>query len=1385
MFVRLTRTWLWSTLAMIVGLALPSGCQKDSPTNPADSPGLRIGSVEVESSTVAAGDTTEVRAQVVTGSGTGTPVPGATVTFGELSALSSGAFSKTEDASDAQGWASVSYVPTNATAGQVTLKIKAGSDIEYVTLQVGTGGSAGSALAFSTNTGATSLAADGVATLSITIAATSGVARTPVPNLRIVLAAGDQFVDLNADGIWSGTDQLSPSGDRNTNHLWDAEGTLPETVTTDANGRATFLYRSGSNVGDLWIKATGGGVSSDYKLYQHPLTLQVSLASATRELLADGVSLASIEARVVDWGNSAIAGVVVKFVAGEPFTDVDKDGYYTARVDSYEDKNHNGQWDAIGSISSTATTDQTGTVTVWYTAGLTAGDVTLRATTSNGSAESSLRLINVPPAGSLVFVEDNPIELYADGVSTVDLSISARDVNGLSLAGKKVLLAAGERFRDANYDGVFTAGTDVLLDDQDHNGQWTAMGSVPSSVSTDADGVIQFAYHAGTNSGTVWIHATADQTQGETSIALRPLPQTLSMDVNAASTQLKVFASGGADNTTVSATCRDAVGNAVPAGVPVAFSIAAGPGGGEKLEGASAGVVNAVTNGDGIATAVVISGTKPGAIQVRATSGTTVRNTTVYVGAGPAAKLTAHAAQPQIDYWSSTTIEAAVQDAYGNAVEDGTVIRFSCDEGVVIGEAGTGFSETEGGIATASYQSLGPAANTDYIARITATAENSVATGSVSVQLGQGQSVSISSFDLTSDRSEVNVQGVGGVEEALIRAQGKDASGQAVGAGFTVSFTIASGPNAGERLNSSGWGPVTATTDAEGFAQVRLRSGTESGPVEVRASATGATSRSVFLAIASGETSSLECYADSVGLAENSSCTVHAYLYDNAHHPVPDGTVVYFTVDEGVISGTEAQGSALSLNGQARATYQATLSSDDSDGIAVVSCRTANDISCETEIAIPRGPSAVTRLTLDSELGEIGVAGTGAAEQVTIRARGYDSYNRAVRSGVDVTFTIEDAPDGGEHFLNATTTATVKTDASGQAAVILQSGTKSGTVVVSAAAGSGTSNHTSVAIAAGPPHYLYLGHEACNVKGCSETNVENKIVALVSDIYRNPVRDNTVIYWTVDKGVIEGGDGLGSSNTVRGACNATWRSGDSCGLVTITSSTLGGTLVATNSFWSSDVPASVEYVTPSSSPVSIAADGNSTFPILVDVRDWNDIFVLSTNVEFETLYGKVEDQQDTEDGCSASLARGRYKSATLDRDNSYTVPDDGIGGIDQVTATVGFGGGSDVISVELLTSAAYKDNCELNADSSVPAGGSFVFNCKVADRYGNPLGGHVFAITVSGGTVTNSGTSDMWGVADGLVYQAPVTPGTYNLTVVDVDPSYSGGLVLSQTITVQ
>lgn len=943
------RSWNWLLFVPVL-IAFAGGCSEDDTTGPSSDNDVRISRVEIDQAMLGPGESTELRVWVVRGADPGNPVEGVPVRFSELLSSGSGSFSKDEDLSDAQGRVTSDFTPS-IDQGQVTLKITAGDDIEYVTLQVTAAPSNAVQIAMSTASSATSLPADGSATLQVTVRVTRGDPAVPMANQRVLLTAGDQFLDLDGDGRFNGADQLLPTGDLNGDGLWNAEGSIPSEVTTDASGQASFLYVSGTHEGNVYLKATAAGVSKDLMLYQHPTSVQVRLSADQRELLANGVNSTFVTATVSDWGGSSINGVILRFVAGEVFTDVDLDGYFTAGVDSYEDANENGRWDAIGTIASTATTDGNGTARVSYTAGLREGPVSIHVTSSSGVATTEVQLLRVPPADRVTFRESTPIVLPADGISVAHGELEVFDISSAPIAGKKIRLVAGERFDDRNGDGAFTNGTDVLLDDANGDGVWSPVGSIEAEVYTDEFGTADFEYTAGDEAGAVWIRAAADGISVERAVTLQDLPS-------------------------------------------------------------------------------------------------------------------------------------------------------------------------------------------DGIDRI----------------------------ELTTDQPEIGVQGTGALEQTRIRARGLDRNGNPVGAALPIVFSVARGPAGTGFL--SGTAPVTVNTDAEGRASVTIASGTVSGTVEIRAQAPG-----------------------------------------------------------------------------------------------------------------------------------------------------------------------------------------------------------------------GAANHTTVSVAAGPPAYIGVGAELCNVLGWSRVNVDNQIVAVVRDVYHNPVRNGTTVYFTANTGAVYGNAGLGTGITENGVTSGTWLS-DADNLSTtaiVTGSTAGGTVVNSTAFIVSDDPAQVTILSPSSDTVSLLADGAGELVIWVEVLDQNDMYTLPAELSVEAEFGSVN-MDESGDGCATSVARGVYRSTTLDRDYSVTVPDDGIGASDIFSVSTGYGGGSDFLTVNLLTSGAFRDNSDLELGGSVSIGGSGIFQVTIADRFGNPLGGHTLEASVSDGAVTAMAPTDTWGQSIGT-FTAPGVEGPVTLTVLDTDPNY-GGLVLTTVINV-
>ncbi len=679
------RSWCWVVLGLSAALGMPVSCQKDSPVQPSPEAGSRISVLQVDRIALAPGDSTAVRAAVVAGAEPGTPSPGVAVSFSRLLERPSGTFNKATALSDAQGWASALFIADPADTGQVVLKVTAGASVKYVTLRV-TGGSgdgepAALTLACTTEGGVTGIAADGRSDLELTVRAVRGV--DPEAGLGVRLTAGDRFQDLNGNGFFDGADQVVPDGDRNGDGQWEGEGTLPDSVTTDGLGAAQFDYRAGTTVGPVYIRMTGGGASRELIVTQHALDLQLTVTPEIRELLADGISEAPVTIRILDWSGAGVGGVLVKCVAGEPFSDTGLDGFYTPGTDAWQDDNGNGRWDALGTISSVATTSATGAATVTYRAGLEPGPVTVRVTTTGGSAQAAISLVPLPPAGGLALALD-AATLPADGASTVQGTVSVTDGGGLPQAGKRVLLSAGS-------------------------------GSIAPSVVTGADGSAGFTYTAGSDPGTVQIEASVDGITRRAAIELVRPVEVCRVVIQTALSEIAVSGTGGNEQTAVRAQCFDCSQNPVGAGLPVRFRITGGPGGGERFTECLCDDIVRTTDAGGVAAVTLASGTISGTVLIEAVAtGPTPVTAAARVGiaAGPPALIAVGVEKCNVEACNTVNVTnnvvVLVRDAQHNPVRDGTAVHVWCDpDGMVVGSDGQGTSIVRGGLASAAWHSDG------------------------------------------------------------------------------------------------------------------------------------------------------------------------------------------------------------------------------------------------------------------------------------------------------------------------------------------------------------------------------------------------------------------------------------------------------------------------------------------------------------------------------------------------------------------------------------------------------------------------------------------------------------------------------------------------------
>jgi hypothetical protein len=610
--------------------------------------------------------------------------------------------------------------------------------------------------------------------------------------------------------------------------------------------------------------------------------------------------------------------------------------------------------------------------------------------------------------------------------------------------------------------------------------------------------------------------------------------------------------------------------------------------------------------------------------------------------------------------------------------------------------------------------------------------------------------------------------------------------------------------------------PAADTTDADGIAAT-VFTATTSGTASIGAAVSGTSiTGSVGITVTEsqqGGSGNVDISVSPSLLLANGSDTsiVTITVRDDLAQPAPDQTLLKIVAGEKFIdldeNGYWSQGiDSLVFDANANGQWDAiglipsTAHTSGGTGTAVVNFISGNEaqtvyikatvddngIKGSDEVALQLSPDAtINSIYLSSDSINLCVKQTGGIESALLYATGYDVNTNRVPEGLTINFIITDGPHGGEHL------GTVGygpyqavTNGQGVATASIHSGTVSGTIRVRAYADTVLSNATQVMVSAGPPAHIAVGSEYCNIDYWDNCCDPVKICAVVSDIYMNPVNDNTAVYFTTDEGTMKSHEER--TQDLEGKATTFWFAGTNVptadGRVFIMAETAGGTVADTSMFYNTNIP---DTLVVTGVPASMPADGITRAVVFVSGFDLNGNPVVSgTQFHADATYLKVQGGI-LEDGCYSSSARGTITSTTLQTDNSLTgANDDGVGAYDVVYYWACF---SSVTSftVALTTGSAYRGNCSINGPSSAAVGEVAFYSVTVSDRFGNPLGDHTLNMTASGGVVTGaSQETDGYGEANGFIWTAPAAAGEYNLTVIDTDPK-GGGISLTKKVTVE
>jgi len=609
--------------------------------------------------------------------------------------------------------------------------------------------------------------------------------------------------------------------------------------------------------------------------------------------------------------------------------------------------------------------------------------------------------------------------------------------------------------------------------------------------------------------------------------------------------------------------------------------------------------------------------------------------------------------------------------------------------------------------------------------------------------------------------------------------------------------------------------PAVDTTDTDGIA-ASVFSATTSGTATISASLSGVSiSGTIGINVTETQQSgsgNIEITVSPSLLLANGSDTsvVTITVRDDTYQPAPDSTLVKITVGEKFVDIDEngywsegidslvfdangnGQWDAIGLipstaftaggAGQAVVNYIA-----GSDALTVYIKATVDDngIQGSADRSVQLSPDAsINSIYLASDSINLVVKQTGGIESALLYATGYDINANAVPEGLTINFIITDGPGGGEHLGTVGYGPyTAVTNSQGIATASIHSGDSSGTIRIRAYADTVLSNATQVMVSAGPPAYIVVGSEFCNIDYWDDVSEKVEIVAVVSDIYMNPVNDSTVVYFTTDEGTMKSHEER--TKDLEGIASTKWISGTNVptadGQVLVIAETAGGTVADTSMFYNSHI---TDTLLVTGVPASMPANGIATATVKVTGLDFNGNPVIGgTTFEANATYLNVTGGS-LEDGCYSSSDRVKITSATLQEDYSLTGGnDDGVGAYDVVSYWSGASRWS-YFTVALTTGFAYRGNCAINGPASVGPGDDVYYSVTIKDRFGNPLGDHTLNMVASGGVVTvATQETDGYGEANGFVWTAPAIAGDYTITVDDTD--LRGGIVLTKTVTVE
>lgn len=540
------------------------------------------------------------------------------------------------------------------------------------------------------------------------------------------------------------------------------------------------------------------------------------------------------------------------------------------------------------------------------------------------------------------------------------------------------------------------------------------LGVLSSATATTTNGTATVNVTAKNVAGLLKVTATSGALSGSVSISVTA-SAVAAISLQAAPSSVTV---GG--QSTITAYVYDGTGNKVADMTSVSFSLSD-----PTIGSLSSG--NVLTFNGTATVTFTATGSSGGTVTVNASSESAKGSIDIAVTGGLAGGAITLAASPNsILTGATSTVTATLKDSSGSPVQ-GATVSFTLNNTYATLSSPTAVTDASG-VATVTLTAGSLAGTVSVSGSASGLSGNVAVTINEPVVGGGSLTVNTGSSAIFSNKT------------TLVTATLLDGGGSAV-LGGTINFSL---DNSSVATLSS----TSATTDASGEAVVTLTAGTTPTSVTVTAK------ESLLYNVQDTATVTLEApLPASVSVATNPStitvlgtATVTATVKDSDGNPVLDGTQVTFSLSHDLYGSLSSQvTSTAGGNGTATTTFLAS----NSPGTVTITAKAGTVSSTTPLTVIPASTGSIQFISAEPQI--IAIKGSGGTGSSVVTFKVLDINGNPVAEGTPVSFTLK-GPGGGEYIgqEDATPTTAIGATVTGNAVVILNSGTIAGPVTITA-----------------------------------------------------------------------------------------------------------------------------------------------------------------------------------------------------------------------------------------------------------------------------------------------------------------------------------------------